>query len=121
VLLVDEDSNELLPRVAQEVEDEFARAFASRVAGERRILVDTDERGRSLIGAPLLAGARVLGVLHACTSRTGSFSREDAELLQLAAERGALGLQRALLNVELQRLNRLRERLSPDVWRRVSG
>jgi serine phosphatase RsbU (regulator of sigma subunit) len=52
-----------------------------------RLLVD---RGiKSLLGVPLFADGEVIGVLHVGSVTGRSFTAEDAELLQLAAERAA--------------------------------
>lgn len=65
---------------------------------------------RSLLGVPLMSGDRLLGVLHVGSLRERAFTEEEVNLLQLAAERAALGIehahvyewQRGLVNV-LQR------------------
>jgi serine phosphatase RsbU (regulator of sigma subunit) len=71
------------------------------------LLVD---RGiRSLLGVPLLVGGRVIGVLHVGSLSGRPFEQQDAELLQLAADRAALALHSlmsqddALAAVALQR------------------
>jgi sigma-B regulation protein RsbU (phosphoserine phosphatase) len=54
------------------------------------LLVD---RGiKSLLGVPLLAGGKVIGVLHVGSLSGRPFGRQDAELLQMAADRAALAL-----------------------------
>jgi serine phosphatase RsbU (regulator of sigma subunit) len=54
------------------------------------LLVD---RGlRSLLGVPLFAGGKVIGVLHVGSLSGRRFGQQDVELLQLAAERAALAL-----------------------------
>lgn len=51
------------------------------------------DRGiRSLLGVPLFAGGRVIGVLHVGSLSGRPFGRQDVELLQLAADRAALAL-----------------------------
>src|SRR5438034_489231 len=55
------------------------------------------ERGvKSLLGAPLLAGSRVLGVIHVVTLAHRRFGQSDIELLQVVAQRVALAVDRAL-------------------------
>jgi GAF domain-containing protein len=45
------------------------------------------DRGiRSLLGVPLFAGGRVIGVLHVGSLSGRPFGRQDVELLQLAAD-----------------------------------
>jgi len=54
---------------------------------------------RSVLAVPLLVeGARVIGVLQVGTSEDRSFSDNDAQLLQLAADRLAVAIDRARLN-----------------------
>jgi two-component system sensor histidine kinase KdpD len=93
------------------------------VAAERRAITIDDldaadilnpilrEKGvRSLLGAPLLASGRVLGVIHVVSLVLRRFTAEESELLQTAAERAALGLERALLHEHLLELDRVRNR-----------
>jgi two-component system sensor histidine kinase MtrB len=58
----------------------------------------------------LLARERVLGVIHVGTLTPRIFTPDDMELLQLAAERVAMGIHKALLHDELLRLAELRHR-----------
>jgi serine phosphatase RsbU (regulator of sigma subunit)/putative methionine-R-sulfoxide reductase with GAF domain/anti-sigma regulatory factor (Ser/Thr protein kinase) len=115
-LLLDEDANELVARAAKGIEEEVergvripvGRGFAGKIAAERRpvVIEDVDhadilnpilgERGiRSLLGVPLLVGGEVLGVLHVGTLTPRAFTEEDADLLQLAGDRAALGIAHA--------------------------
>src|SRR5262245_6871172 len=50
---------------------------------------------RSLIGAPLIVEGRLIGVIHADTTRPRRFTEEDVRLLQLAADRVALAIEHA--------------------------
>jgi signal transduction histidine kinase len=118
MLLLDEERQELVARAAVGIEEEVeqgvripvGRGFAGRVAAERApvVLDDVDhadvlnpilrEKGiKSLLGVPLLADGRVLGVLHVGTLVHRRFGTEDVELLELAAERAAAGIERARL------------------------
>jgi signal transduction histidine kinase len=129
VLLLDEATQELVARAAHGLEEEVeqgvripvGRGFAGRMAAERRpiFIPDVDhsevlnpilrEKGvKSLLGAPLLTGDRVLGVIHVGTLTPRRFTREETELLELAAGRAALGIERALAQEDLLRLNRLK-------------
>jgi signal transduction histidine kinase len=132
ILLLDEDRQELVARAAKGIEEEVERGvripvgkgFAGRVAAERRpvVLDDVDhadvlnpilrEKGiKSLVGAPLLARDRVLGVVHVGTLAPRRFEPEDVELLEFVAERAALGLDRALVHEELLRLDAIKSEL----------
>src|ERR671925_192528 len=129
-LMLDERANELVARSAKGLEEEVVQGvripvgggFAGRIADERHVVAVDDvdhadvlnpilrEKGiKSLLGAPLLARGRVLGVVHVGTLTPRHFDAEDAELLQRAAERAALGVERALLHDELRRLDQVRE------------
>lgn len=129
ILLLDEDRAELVARAAKGIEEEVERGvripvgkgFAGRVVAERRpvVLPDVDhadvlnpilrEKGiKSLLGAPLLARGRVLGVVHVGTLTPRDFGPEDSELLELVANRAALGLERVLAHEELLRLDALK-------------
>ena len=114
VLLLDSRSGELAAAAAAGLEEEVAQGvripvgwgFAGRIAasGAPVILDQIDhtaelnpiwrEKGiQSLIGVPMVAGGRVLGVLHAGSLTPRQFTAQDAELLQLAAERAAVAVQ----------------------------
>jgi serine phosphatase RsbU (regulator of sigma subunit)/putative methionine-R-sulfoxide reductase with GAF domain/anti-sigma regulatory factor (Ser/Thr protein kinase) len=115
-LLLDESANELVARAAKGIEEEVeqgvripvGRGFAGRIAADKRatIIEDVDhadilnpilrERGiRSLLGVPLIVEGDVLGVLHVGTLTLRVFTTEDAELLQLAADRAAMAIAHA--------------------------
>jgi phosphoserine phosphatase RsbU/P len=89
--------------VYQSVQVPVGRGFAGRVAAERRpvAIENVDnvnvvnpllvQRGvRSLLGAPLVVGDDLLGVLHVGTLTTRRFTAEETAFLQLAADRVAL-------------------------------
>ena len=118
VLLLDEATNELVARAAVGIEEEVergvripvGRGFAGRVAAERRavILDDVDhahvlnpilhEKGiKSMLGVPLVAGGKVIGVLHVGVLRHRTFTDEDVDLLQLAGDRAAIAIEHARL------------------------
>ena len=128
VLLLEPDTNELVARAAVGIEEEVeqgvripvGRGFAGRVAANRRpvILDDVDhadvlnpilhQKGiKSMLGVPMLAGAEVIGVLHVGSLTPRKFTEEEAELLSLAAERAAVGVEHARL-FEAERLARRR-------------
>ncbi len=116
VLLLDPETNELVARAAVGIEEEVergvripvGRGFAGRVAADRRpvILDDVDhadvlnpilrEKGiKSMLGVPLLVAGQTLGVLHVGVLRYRRFDEDDVELLQLAADRAAIGIEHA--------------------------
>jgi PAS domain S-box-containing protein len=115
VLFLEDDS--LLVRAAageEELEQgmrlPFGRGFCGRIAAERRVLsledVEQDDilspllrekAVKSMLGAPLLVDGRVLGTMHVGTLARRRWSADDAELLQLMADRVAMALERARL------------------------
>ena len=118
ILLLDEEANELVATAAVGLEEEvergvripLGRGFAGRVAAEQRpiLLPDVDhadvlnpilrEKGiKTMLGVPLVAGGKVLGVLHVGTLVPRTFEPEDLELLQFVSDRAALAIDHARL------------------------
>jgi signal transduction histidine kinase len=131
VLLLDETRGELVARAAAGLEEEVEAGvripvgggFAGRIAARREVVLlpDVDhahvlnpilrEKGiKSLLGAPLLAHDRVLGVIHVGSLTPREFTHDERELLEAAAERAALGVERALLHERLIELDQVRNR-----------
>ena len=118
VLLLDSETGELRARAALGLEEEVEQdvripvgaGFAGRIAAERRSIAVDDvdsydifnpilrQKGlKSLLGAPLLVEGRVIGVVHVGTLVHRKFTLDDADLLQLAADRLALAIDHARL------------------------
>jgi PAS domain S-box-containing protein len=118
ILLLHEDEQVLIPRAAKGIEEEvkagirlpLGRGFAGRIAAERRPIVLDDvahadvlnpilreKRISSLLGAPLIVDARVLGVLHVGTLHHRRFTDADVAFLQIVADRVALAIDHARL------------------------
>jgi GAF domain-containing protein/anti-sigma regulatory factor (Ser/Thr protein kinase) len=118
ILLLDPEANELVARAAKGLEEEVEQGvripvgsgFAGRVAADRRPIflpkVDRhsvinpiliDKGIASMLGVPLLVEGEALGVLHVGSLTPREFSEDDAELLQLAADRMALAIDHARL------------------------
>jgi len=129
VLLLDEETLELIPRAAVGIDASEAmgvriplgKGFAGRVAAERTpILLDDVEHAdvlnpvlrakgiKTLLGVPLLVAGDTIGVLHVGSFVQRAFDGGDIELLQLAADRAALAIRHAK-SFEAER--RARERL----------
>jgi GAF domain-containing protein len=129
VLLLDEQTQELVARAAVGIEEEVERGvripmgggFAGRVAAGRRPVVLDDvehadvlnpilrEKGiRSLCGVPLLIGDDAIGVLHVGTLTPRTFNAQDVELLQLVAARVAVAIERARLHEETLLLDQVK-------------
>jgi signal transduction histidine kinase len=128
ILLLDEDTNELVARAALGVEEEVEQGvrvpvgggFAGRIAAEKRpvILDDVDhahvlnpllrEKGiKSMLGVPLVVEGEVRGVLHVGSLVPRAFIEGEVELLQLVGDRAALAIEHARL-FEAERSARVR-------------
>ena len=141
VLLVDDERDELVARAAKGIEEEveaevrvpIGRGFAGRVAATRQPVAISEidgadivnpilrEKGlRSLLGAPLVVEGRVTGVLHVGTLAPREFTADDAELLQLAADRIAVAIDHARL-YEAERAARAAAEANADRLRRIES
>ena len=128
VLLLDDTGTELVARAAKGLEEEVeqgvrvpvGKGFAGRVAAEVapvhiENLDHADvvnpilrEKGiRSMLGVPLVSAGRLIGIMHVGTLRLRHFSEDDTNLLQVVAERVALGIDRALMYDELVRIGQV--------------
>ena len=118
VLLLDFSSGELVATAAAGLEEEViqgvripvGRGFAGRIAAEHRpVILDRVDhstvlnpilwakRIRSLMGVPLIAGGKVIGVLHVGSLTAREFTSDDIELLQLAADRAAIAVHSLMM------------------------
>jgi phosphoserine phosphatase RsbU/P len=142
ILLLDPSSRQLVATAASGLEEEVqqgvrvpvGRGFAGQIAAQGRpvVLEKVDhtttvnpilrDKGiRSLMGAPLLADGRVLGVLHVGTLSPRAFTSDDVDLLQLAADRAAVAVQ--ALTAQLDRAGSRAVQLSllPSALPAVAG
>src|SRR5919201_4237831 len=128
ILLLDEETNELVARAALGIEEEVEQGvriplgagFAGRVAAEARpLVIDVDQypvynailrdKGiKSMLGVPLIVRGVSLGVLHVGTLTPRGFTRDEVDLLQLVAERVAIAIERARLHEDLVQLDQLK-------------
>jgi GAF domain-containing protein/anti-sigma regulatory factor (Ser/Thr protein kinase) len=139
ILLLDASGKDLVARAAKGLEEEVDRGtripvgggFAGRIAAERRpvFLPHVDhstvlnpillEKGvKSLLGAPLLVEERVIGVLHVGTLAPRAFTDDDTALLELAAQRVAVAIDRARQHSVARTLQ---ERLLPAQLPAIGG
>ena len=116
VLLLDFASGHLVATAAAGLEEEVrqgvripvGRGFAGRIAAEHRpvILDHVDHttvlnpilwaKGiQSMMGVPMVAGGKVIGVLHVGSLTPRQFTSYEVELLQLAGDRAAASAIRA--------------------------
>jgi anti-anti-sigma factor len=142
VLLLDRRAGQLIATAASGLEQEVlqgvripvGRGFAGRIAAQGRpvILNEVDhtkvinpillEKGiRSLLGAPLLAEGKVIGVLHVGTLSPRAFADHDVDLLQLAADRAAMAVQALNDQVDRAAAAALQRSLVPVALPAASG
>lgn len=142
VLLLDTNSNELVAAAALGISEEVSQGvrvpvgegFAGRVAAELNpVIVNSvdsssvvnavllDRGVRSLVGVPLLAAGRLVGVLHVGSLTPREFDHADAALLQLAAERAAVAVQSLLAREDRMAVAALQRSLVPAAPPVVAG
>ena len=142
VLLRDSDSDELVARAARGLEEEVRQGvrvpvgtgFAGRIANRKCPVVlnrvDSTtvanpllwEKGiQKMLGVPLLTGEDVIGVLHVGRLDDRPFTGNDAELLQVAAERVASATQARQLAIESAAATLLERSLQPSRLPRPPG
>jgi len=134
ILLVTEDGKYLTGRAAIGLEEEarvrvpMGRGVAGQIAVSRAPVIVDDlskvelissilsTHARSLVGAPLIIEDRVIGVIHVETLEPHTFTPDDLNLLQLAADRVALSIEHARLyeaelraRVEAETANRTKD------------
>ena len=142
VLLLDYASGQLIATAAAGLEEEVhqgvripvGRGFAGRIAAEHRpvILDHVDHttvlnpilwaKGiRSMMGVPMVAGGKVIGVLHIGSLTPRQFTGHEVELLQLAADRAAAAVQSMTLQADRLAATALQRSLVPAALPVVAG
>jgi sigma-B regulation protein RsbU (phosphoserine phosphatase) len=141
-LLLDFSSGQLVATAAAGLEEEVrqgvripvGRGFAGRIAAEHRpVVLDRvdhttvlnpillDKGIRSLMGVPMVASGRVIGVMHVGSLRPRQFTSEDVELLQLAADRAAAAVQSMTAQADRVAVASLQRSLIPSALPAVAG
>lgn len=134
VLLLDESSQSLVATAARGIEEEVRHGvkipvgtgFAGSIAAQRAPValdrVDATtvanpilwEKGiEVMLGVPLVAGDRLLGVLHVGRLVSSPFSSSDAQLLQIVGARIASAVQSLQLALEQSAAGQLERSLLP--------
>jgi phosphoserine phosphatase RsbU/P len=142
ILLLDRRSGQLVATAASGLEEEIrqgvripvGRGFAGRIAAQGRLVILDkvdhtkvinpillDKGIRSLMGAPLLADGKVIGVLHVGTLSPRAFTGDDANLLQLAADRAAVAVQALTARADRAATTALQLSLVPFALPAASG
>ncbi len=142
VLLLDSASGQLIATAAAGLEEEVhqgvripvGRGFAGRIAAEHRpvILDHVDHttvlnpilwaKGiKSMMGVPMVAGGKVIGVLHVGSLTPRQFTEHEVELLQLAADRAAAAVQSMTAQADRMAAAALQRSLVPAALPVVAG
>jgi serine phosphatase RsbU (regulator of sigma subunit) len=142
VLLLDFSSGQLIATAAAGLEEEVkqgvripvGRGFAGRIAADHQpvILDHVDHttvlnpilwaKGiHSMVGVPMVAGGRVIGVMHVGSLTPRQFTGHDAELLQLAADRAAAAVQSLTAHADRLAVEALQRSLVPAALPAVPG
>lgn len=135
VLLLDETSGSLVATMAVGLEEEvtqgvripLGQGFAGRIAAEQRpVILDRVSHAtvvnpilvakgvRSLLGVPLVADGRVLGVLHVGSLASRRFTDAEAELLQVAGDRATAAIQAMTGRADRRAVSALQQGLLPS-------
>ena len=142
VLLLDFASGQLIATAAAGLEEEVSqgvripvgRGFAGRIAAEHKpVVLDRVDHTtvlnpilwakgiQSMMGVPMVAGGRVTGVLHVGSLTPRRFTRDDVELLQLAADRAAAAVQSMTAQADRVAVAALQRSLVPSSLPAVAG
>ena len=142
ILLLDPSREVLVARAARGIEEEvrqgvmvpLGRGFAGRIAasGQPVAIEDVDHADifnpilrlkgiRSLLGVPLIVEGRLIGVLHVGTLVQRRFDEDDTRLLQAAADRAAMAIERAQLAEQRTIAEALQRHLLPHQLPAVPG
>jgi sigma-B regulation protein RsbU (phosphoserine phosphatase) len=142
VLLLDFASGQLTATAAAGLEEEVrqgvripvGRGFAGRIAAEHRpvILDHVDHttvlnpilwsKGiKSMMGVPMVAGGKVIGVMHVGSLTPRQFTDYDTELRQLAADRAGAAVQSMTTQADRIASATLQHSLVPSALPAVAG
>jgi phosphoserine phosphatase RsbU/P len=135
ILLLDKTSDQLIARAARGLEEEVRQGvripvgagFAGRIAADRqpRILERIDastvanpilwEKGiQSMLGAPLVAGESLIGVLHVGSFGSKAFDESDVVLLEAVARQVGEAVETGIASSERRAAGVLQRSLLPS-------
>jgi sigma-B regulation protein RsbU (phosphoserine phosphatase) len=142
VLLLDSSSGQLIATAAAGLEEEVlqgvripvGRGFAGRIAAEHRaVILDRVDHTtvlnpilmakgvRSMVGVPLIASGKVIGVMHVGSLTGRKFTDQDVELLHMAADRAAAAVQSMTARTDRAAAAALQRSLLPSALPAVAG
>jgi putative methionine-R-sulfoxide reductase with GAF domain len=141
-LLLDFSSGQLIATAAAGLEEEVQQGvripvghgFAGRIAAEHRpVVLDRVDHTtvlnpilwakgiQSMMGVPMVASGRVIGVLHVGSLTPRRFTGGDVEFLQLAADRAAAAVQSITAQADRAAVVALQRSLVPSALPAVPG
>ena len=142
VLLLDFSSGQLIATAAAGLEEEVrqgvripvGRGFAGQIAAQHQpVILDRVDHTtvlnpilwakgiQSLMGVPMVAGGKVIGVLHVGSLTHRKFTAGDLELLQLTADRAAAAVQSMTAAADRAAVTALQRSLVPSALPAVAG
>jgi serine phosphatase RsbU (regulator of sigma subunit) len=142
VLLLDFSSGQLIATAAAGLEEEVrqgvripvGRGFAGQIAAQHRpVILDRVDHTtvlnpilwakgiQSMMGVPMVAGGKVIGVLHVGSLTHRKFTSGDLELLQLTADRAAAAVQSMTAQADRVAATALQHSLVPSALPAVAG
>jgi phosphoserine phosphatase RsbU/P len=142
VLLLDYATGYLVATAAAGLEEEvrqgvripLGRGFAGRIAADHKpVILDRIDHTtvvnplllakgiRAMMGVPMVAGGRVIGVMHVGSLTDCKFTAEDMQLLQLAADRAAAAVQSMTTRADRVAASALQRSLLPSALPAVEG
>jgi phosphoserine phosphatase RsbU/P len=141
-LLLDFSSGQLIATAAAGLEEEVrqgvripvGRGFAGQIAAQHRpVILDRVDHTtvlnpilwakgiQSMMGVPMVAGGKVIGVLHVGSLTPRKFTAGDLELLQLTADRAAAAVQSMTAQADRVAAAALQHSLVPSALPAVAG
>ena len=135
VLLFDRSERELVAAAASGIEEEVRQGvrvplgagFAGRIAATHKpVILDRVDQAsvvnpiliakgiKTLMGVPMVAGDRVIGVMHVGSLTSRRFTAQDAALLQVAADRAAAAVSAMLSRTDRIAAGALQRSLLPS-------
>ena len=142
VLLLDFSSGQLIATAAAGLEEEVrqgvripvGRGFAGQIAAQHKpVILDRVDHTtvlnpilwakgiQSMMGVPMVAGGKVIGVLHVGSLTPRKFTTGDLELLQLTADRAAAAVQSMTAQADRVAATALQHSLVPSALPAVAG
>ena len=142
VLLLDFSAGQLIATAAAGLEEEVrqgvripvGRGFAGRIAADHRpVILDRVDHTtvlnpillskgiKSMMGVPMVAGGKVIGVLHVGSLMPRQFTVDDVQLLQLAADRAGAAVQSMTAKADRVAVEALQRSLVPSALPLVTG